>query len=1275
MIKRFFLRLSLVAFVLMLSIDALAQALPKPTFVYQKFADYAIAYTLSDNGKWALVYGGSTEQMANGNARLLNVETKEITVIRTEDEDDDEAFGEYDIHDVTDDGNIVVGACNGNFSKAGAYFGKPGFWDKRTMEWTELPMPSNIKTAVVLSVTPDGKYAVGNGYEDASNAFSSDSYGIMWDLTTKKVVTLNNLPEMPRSEGVNGELNLQESFMQITADGRYIVIYGNQSYAPAAFIYDRQTETYFKYGDGAGITKYYEMEGEPVFSPNGKYIAATIRTEDDDIFPLLYNTETGKYTYYDNQEDNDLLLACVDNEGNVYASAPGTSTPVREWQVLVDNVWYPFSTILEQRYGINYSDFTGYTNTGTLWSASTDTKVLCSMVSPQGESYVVTLPEKIADACRSINLLNSYTAEPTVNSDFAFMEVVKIAFSHDITVKGANNCAVLKDKNGNTVRNSMGFAVDNTNSKVLVVTFRSTTMNAGDDYTVEIPAGTVALTKNESIVNEALALNYKGRANVPVNVTKIFPEDKAEVSQINNSSNPVYLTFDTNVAITKNAKASLIQMDGDTEKTICSLSVVSDGKNMVALVPAATQYLYKGSDYKVVLEAGSLTDVSGASKSANEQLVINYTGSYERQLSTDDATLFSEDFSDVAQSLKDFMRYEGDHNTPTADMQGWAFDADNQPWNFSVKESSSSTNYCAASTSMYSPAGQSDDWMVIPQITIPDPYCTLTFDAQNYLEDAKDILKVVVWECDKNINNLSAEDIANMKAQGDITEYELNYGETEEGIDGEFTHYTLDLGKYSGKKIYIGFWNNNNNQSVIFVDNVVVKRNLKYLMSLSTAPSVVNKNEVKIAGSVKINSDDDTYSRVALTLKDAAGNTVDTFEKSGLNLKKNDSQSFAFEKPLPLTVGEINNYTIDVKLDDYSDVVKSTIKDLTFEPTKRVVLEEMTGITCVNCPLGILAIENMKKIFGEQFIPISIHTYTGDPYGTGLYDYTDYLGLNAAPTGVVQRDNVISHPMTQNDDGDYVFSYNGFLWQDKVAAELDKPAEIGISVPSIAYNENTNKLDMKVEVQSALNLKNQYLNVFAVALEDGIRSTQVNNLYAMDDPVFGDWGKGGKYGYASVDGIINEDMARCYWGTSFSGTNVGFPQTLNANQTASVDLSLSYPDQVTDRNNGKLVIMLFDGNTDKLINSVVVKMSDISTGIKNVVAGDANDGCDISAANGIISVKTNGKATVNVYTVAGALINTASGTNTISVPTRGYQGAVIVKVAGETSNSTKKLAL
>lgn len=1243
----------------------------KPSYILQQYADMGIVSHVSDNGKWAIVKGATTEQWQNGLIRIINTETKEETILKTADQTDDEAKGIYVAADITDDGKIVVGGYSGRFTNDGSFLGKPAYFNVETKTWTELPMPDNVKSAEVTCVTPDGHYAVGVGEDNAENLLASNSHGIMWDLQTNSIVELKNLPNMPQDYSC-----LQERFTQISADGRYIVIYGNQSIAPASFIYDRETETYMRFGRDGNNTpaNFMLIEIAPYISANGKYVTATIRDTEDNLYVCLYNMETKMYTSFNSTEDLDMLADYVDNYGNIYASSPA-STPVREWKVMSENIWYPFSLICSQRYGVDFYESTGFDNSGTLWAGSADGQVLASMVSPLGESYILTMPEPMAEACRAIDLLQEFTATPSKGASFSSLETVSLRFNHVVKALGKSNTAVLKDSEGKTVRNSMAFKVSNGDNHTIIVTFRATKLNDGEDYTIVIPAGSISLEANENKINSEIVINYHGRDNKPVSVAEYFPEQGAEIARIDNSSNFPILTFDIDVKTTDNAAARLIEVTSDGDHTISSLSVVcsSANKKQVALLPAATQYLYAGATYKVVLDAGSVTDLTGAAASANKEVVINYTGTYERTVSGDDVTIFSEDFNDMASSLASMMRYEGDHNTPTADMQAWAFDADNQPWNLSIREDNTSTDICAASTSMYSPAGQSDDWMSTPQLNIPDAFCTLTFDAQKYLDLYDDKLNVVIWPCDENINYLTSDIIARMKSEGDVHTYDLSIGETEEGLSGEWQHFAIDLAKYEGKKIYIAFWNNNNNQSVVFLDNILVMRNLKYLVSLINPASVVNKQEQTISGAMMINSDVDTYSEVTLTLNDSEGKTVDTFHQSGLALKKGDIINFAFETPLPLTVGEVNNFTIGIKLDNYTDVMKSSISDLTFEPVKRVVLEEMTGTTCPNCPRGILGIENLERIFGDKFIPISLHTYSGDPYSSTLLEkYTQTLGLLAAPTGMVQRNGNVIAPMGYDLNGNNTFS-NGSLWQDAVAAEMDVPTYVGVSVPEVSLSESGDKINMTVEIQSALNMKNQYINVFPIALEDGLVNSQVNNLYNETDPIFGEWGKGGKYSYSNVSGITNNDVARLYWG-EITGTNIGFPQKLEAGQSYSQPLSLSYPSNLAEAKNGKIVLMVMDGNAGVFLNAITVPFSRFITGIDDAVAGSEGD-VEISLANGTVNAVSNGNISLSVYSASGTLLGRTKGNGSVRLSIQGYRGTAIVKAVNANGVTTKKVVL
>ena len=80
---------------------------------------------------------------------------------------------------------------------------------------------------------------------------------------------------------------------------------------------------------------------------------------------------------------------------------------------------------------------------------------------------------------------------------------------------------------------------------------------------------------------------------------------------------------------------------------------------------------------------------------------------------------------------------------------------------------------------------------------------------------------------------------------------------------------------------------------------------------------------------------------------------------------------------------------------------------------RQVIIEEFTGVQCVNCPAGSAAIEALIDIHEEQLIAVSIHAgFFSPPYDESLYDFRTpagssilaYLGSSIGyPTAVVNR--------------------------------------------------------------------------------------------------------------------------------------------------------------------------------------------------------------------------------------------------------------------------------
>ena len=1243
-------------------VPALAQQ--KPTIKTLSFADYSFVQKVSDNGKWGVAQPGSSDAAKSAKAKLVNLSN--YTSIELQTQEELVRDGACSASDVSDDGNIVVGS----------YLGKPAYYNKAQGKWINLPMPKNYDASGnVNAVSADGHYAV--GLVQPNNEYIEKA--VAWDLTTGKIWDLPNLP----TKDLSGTNQQQTRLTDISGDGKTILGIISVSYPGSglgAFIYDvdKQESRFvgFKSNGRGGYTPLASglaFIDTPVLSPNGKWVSGLAyvvsgNTEYKGGFRL--NVATDAMELYTAKEDEGIIAMAVDNNGNVFGATPADN-PIREMQVRSSAFWYPFADVLSMRYGLDFKSMTNFDNTGSPFTISGDGRVLSVMVDPQyGESYILNLNEDASEMTNGINLLRFYTPTPADGSAFTRIINVSLLFSREIKVSGEKNAVMLKDENGKVVRSSISFAVDNGNSNQVLIQFRPTTLEAGKKYTVEIPAGTISVVGDDSKTNDKIVLNYTGRADKPLEMVSVRPESGSEQSYLDYSYNPVVIKFDGQVVKSDTAKAELWRTDDNVK--IADLTTAYKDSSL-AVYPAARQYLYKGANYKVVVYPGAVTDISGYG--ANEKIELTYKGLYERSISTNDSTLFSCNFDDMSESIYKFMRYEGDHNTPTTEMQGWEFDADNQPWNFSIRETATSTDFCAASTSMYSPAGKSDDWMVIPQIEIPDQYCSLSFKGQSYKNGKTDKLKIIVWQSEQNVSTLTKDVVDKIKAEGKVVfDQQLKPGANEDKIDGEWTDYNVDLSAYSGKKIYIAFVNENENQSCLFVNDLAVNHNMQYFLSLTNAQTVVNKQSVKIAGSLTANSAEKTYSSVSLTLNDASGNAVSTFSKTGLSLKKGDKVAFEFDKELPLTVGETNNFTIGVKLDNYTDVAESYVKNLAFEPKKRVVLEEMTGTTCVNCPLGILAIEEISKQKGDQFIPVSVHTYTGDQLGAGLTGYTTSLGLSGAPTGVVNRNGVISSPMWESPyDAGYHFSNEDDhdTWLDFVNAELDIPAEADIDA-SVSLSEDKSKMTIPVKVSYAVNAKNLNLNLFVNVMEDGINSFQQNKYGTSSDPNLGDWGKGGKYSADMNHNIIHNDVVRAYYG-SVEGTANMLPQNVEAGKTYTATFTdLEVPGTITDLTKAKVLVMLLDGATGKTINAIVAKFPGYVSGIDGVADDDAAAGFALDIAGGAVNVSGDNVKSVAVYSVAGTALGSASGSN-VSVSTNGYRGAAIVRIVNGNKVVVKKV--
>lgn len=1278
-------KISLSALCLLSVIQAYASDIVKPDiFQIKQGTEILFINALSDNGKWALSVTNAGEDGDNPYAAggvLIDVETRVLTKVDT-------PSGFANVNDVTDAGLIVGSEAN-----------KPAYWSPDTKSWTKLPINDNqCDIGSLIAVTPDGRLAVGYLGSSSSQMIAKP---ILYDLVANKEVPLENMPY----RGMDGTDFQQTYLMDISADGRYLLGSVATSYlmwderaVMWSFIYDTEVQDYSPIGfDLDKISWRWTPQVENLYmimsqklSSNGQFVTgkAYFSTNGGDLaggsegrLAYLYDVVNKKIELIDGENEIDYQGDQVLNDGTVIASAP-SENPYPMAFVRTDKFYIGFNQILEQVYGMNLENYNGDGISGRCTAVSADGHTMA--MNSYDNCYLMKLTEDLKEMASNVDLLADFTLSVPDGTVMTNFSEIDITFQRAIGTTNDYNSIKVYDSTGAVWATALSStAISNDNEKKFHISFRKKQMIEGETYTIVIPAGYLYLKEEPSIKNHEISFSYVGRGNSTLEPIRITPSNDTNIAQFS-SNNLLQLTFDVPIKINEDYKA-LLYLEGQTVP-LASLSAAYEDQ-IAVFYPATTQYLYEGSDYYVVIGANSITDLSG--EGGNQEIRLYYSGAYVRSVSTDEKYIFYEDFDPSSATwTTNFMYWQTEWNTPAEVPSSWNFTAETS-WN-TVRDNEESLDQAIASHSMFTPAGTADKWMMTPRIFIPDENCYLAFDAQSYLKSKNDVLKVYVYTSDTVYNLVTSEMVdelaADIRENADlIFDVTLSPGATEENLAEEWEHFIFELSDYAGKDIYILFNNNNEDQSAIFIDNVVVARNFAFLASLTTPESVVSQESIAIRGILTVDDDLATFSTADLILKNSDGEIVDRIEEDGLSLSKGDKYLFEFNEELPLTIGEINKYTLDLSLGDEKVTINQSIKNLAFEPIRKVVLEEISGATCGNCPRGFVAVDYILNLYPNNFIPLVLRVYGGDPNGTGLWSsVTTYanniLTSNQAPLGTVDRLGA-SSPMEQVGT-QLSFSAEGLIdtetglpiytWADYVSKELSTPADGDIQF-SVDYDESTGILSVPCSVRYAMNATGKNIGLFAVVTEDEVLSPQLNYLYNEEEPLYGEWGKGGIYSKymltdVSLDHIVRHPFTNAQLGEYLYATDFiagqEYTQTLTTTLTDGV---------ISDPHKCDVVVMMVDAVTGNVINANKARFGSSTTGINDTVIPE--NITNISLDRGKICVVSNQDVEVQVISINGLILakEQATAERPLEIDMHNYHGIVIVAINGENISEVRKL--
>ena len=184
------------------------------------------------------------------------------------------------------------------------------------------------------------------------------------------------------------------------------------------------------------------------------------------------------------------------------------------------------------------------------------------------------------------------------------------------------------------------------------------------------------------------------------------------------------------------------------------------------------------------------------------------------------------------------------------------------------------------------------------------------------------------------------------------------------------------------------------------------------------------------------------------------------------------------------------------------------------EKIKKILLEDYTGHKCPNCPEAAEEAHQLKAIYGEQLVLLTIHAgYYSTPDASG--DFTtdfrtsegtslhDFFGFFAYPVGMVNRVPYSGNRMIFKDD-----------WEPAITAIIEDEPQAGITITT-TYDEGSRKLDCKLESEFYEELGDTY-NICLFLTESGIiepqqKETGVDEEYehnhVLRKSVNGAWGE------------------------------------------------------------------------------------------------------------------------------------------------------------------------
>lgn len=599
------------------------------------------------------------------------------------------------------------------------------------------------------------------------------------------------------------------------------------------------------------------------------------------------------------------------------------------------------------------------------------------------------------------------------------------------------------------------------------------------------------------------------------------------------------------------------------------------------------QYLY-------TLLAASLVGICAGHAADNKAITIDFRHGMPQELTLIDA----------------------DGLTPSRDVEYMGFSV-GKPWvAYDIEETGEKV---ACATSWYSPAGQAQDWMILPTLQV-DPY--------------HPILKWETRSVDGNLRDGYAVYISpTAETPEDFLKEDPVF--STDGENKEWTAHSVALDKYAGQTVRIAFLHNSYDCHTLLLRDIFAGS--PDPVDVSITFKAVQPAGVGVPVTCKAISGLDTPI-TSLSAGYTFKGEQKTIELSDLNIPPYGEYEFSIPGEIMLEKNTIEPLDVWVECDGLRTSRQFSISNF----SRKIVAEEATGTWCPYCVSGIYMMEKMNADYPDDFIGIAVHS--SDPM-----EIPDYV--------VSMRGGGYPHVEINRSAGYHPLDFFG-----DVEKYLNQEAMVGVRSQVTLEGNHVN---VKSSTYFDTDYPRSFYNLAYVVVENNVHDTTDDASYAQRNGYAG--GEIGPCGgFEDLPEIIPssemyyQDVARMIVDDTY-GVAGSIPDGIKAGIPSVHYYDFELSEEIMDLENCELITMVLDTRNYDILNAEKIPLVSKPGAVESAVASDA--GINVSVNRSVMNFSGNSTIQqVDVFASDGRLLKSIRANSPMVEVEVDYEGLVVWKV-------------